>query len=155
MEQADLFKDNPAGNTLTPTDKTVTNPDEIRRLTGQSFRIVERLRKGPATNDELIQIARKFCARITDLRKKGYVILAYRKEFKTGLCYYYMFQEPGQSARFYCDHSRRNVAISWCQLSCARRCEQIKYLMMKFREQTGKEPPVGERQFPAENTGAA
>lgn len=154
MEQNELFADNTAGNTLTPTDKTVTNPDEIKRLTGQSYKIIDRLSDGPVTNDELTKVARKFCARLTDLRKNGYVIICYRKEYESGLTHYYLFQRPGQSARFYCDKFRRMVGISWCKLSCGRNCPQIKYFMEKFREQTGKEPPTGERQFPAEDTGA-
>lgn len=56
-----------------PTDPHVVAKD-VRRLTGQNLAILERLRKGPATNVELAQVAMKYTSRISDIRAKGYRI---------------------------------------------------------------------------------
>jgi hypothetical protein len=56
---------------LHPTDPHVS-PADHPRLTGQNLAILERLRRGPATNDELIRISRKYTSRTSDLRKAGY-----------------------------------------------------------------------------------
>lgn len=41
---------------------------DVPRLTGQNGRILGRLRQGPATNDELAAIARKYTGRISEIR---------------------------------------------------------------------------------------
>jgi hypothetical protein len=62
---------------LVPRDPNVARQD-IHRLTGQNAAILRRLRQGPATNDELIRISRKYTSRISDLRAFGFVIEATR-----------------------------------------------------------------------------
>lgn len=44
-----------------------------RRL-GQKWKILERLRKGPATNVELAALSLKYTSRISDLRHDGFTI---------------------------------------------------------------------------------
>ena len=53
---------------------------EAKRLQSQTERIVTRLRKGPAYNFELAEIAIKYTGRISDLRKLGYKITCRRGE---------------------------------------------------------------------------
>jgi hypothetical protein len=43
-------------------------PCDAGRLRGQNLLILRRLESGPATNDELSQIARKYTSRISDVR---------------------------------------------------------------------------------------
>jgi hypothetical protein len=45
-----------------------------RRFRGQCARILERLRQGPLTDDELSRISRKYTGRISELRQAGYNI---------------------------------------------------------------------------------
>lgn len=56
------------------TDSHVTEPSEVKRLASQNARMLERLKRGPATNYELAQIALKYTSRIDNLRKAGYDI---------------------------------------------------------------------------------
>lgn len=58
---------------LKPIDPHVDR-DDIPRLTGQNGKILDLLIDGPRTNDELSRIARKYTSRISDIRKRGYVI---------------------------------------------------------------------------------
>jgi len=58
------------------------------RLNRQQDAIIERLRKGPATNAELVQIAIRFTARIHELRKAGYDIEIVKKDHESGLVWY-------------------------------------------------------------------
>lgn len=64
------------------------------RLAAQTLAIVERLRRGPATNDELSRMARKYTGRISDARKAGYVIDCER--IGGGLTRYRLLRQPGQ-----------------------------------------------------------
>jgi hypothetical protein len=57
------------------------------RLNRQQDAIIERLRKGPATNAELVQII-WFTARIHELRKAGYEIEIVKKDHESGLVWY-------------------------------------------------------------------
>lgn len=59
---------------ILPSDTFVTAPAEIRRLSGQNKRILERLQAGPATARELAALSLKYTSRVSDLRKRGYVI---------------------------------------------------------------------------------
>lgn len=68
-------------------DKTVTK-EEARRLEGQSQRIIERLRQGDATNDELAAIARKYTSRISDCRKAGFEITIISRDRASGVVVY-------------------------------------------------------------------
>lgn len=55
-----------------PLVEPISAPEEDRpRLEGQNAAILERLRRGPATNHELAAISLKYTARISDLRIKG------------------------------------------------------------------------------------
>jgi hypothetical protein len=66
----DIFADAEA---LPPTDPNV-DPQDVERLSRQCAAILERLRRGPATNVELVRIALNHTARISDLRKHGHDI---------------------------------------------------------------------------------
>ena len=68
-------------------DSHVTQPAEVKRLAGQSLRIVQRLQQGPATNRELSQISLKYTSRCSDLKKAGYDIRAERG-YEPGLWIY-------------------------------------------------------------------
>ena len=54
-------------------NKSVESEDKPR-LGKQQAAVLERLRKGPATNMELLPISARFSARIHELRKAGFVI---------------------------------------------------------------------------------
>lgn len=69
-------------------DTHVLEPAEQRRLSGQSLRILERLRQGPATNRELAAIGLKYTSRISDLRKAGYDVRVVHRLRDTGLTIY-------------------------------------------------------------------
>ena len=58
------------------------------RLNRQQAAIVDRLRQGPATNAELVQIAIRFTARIHELRKAGHDIQIVRQDRDSGLVWY-------------------------------------------------------------------
>jgi hypothetical protein len=78
MEQGFLFetrRDVLKGESeyLAPIDPNVAPLDEVR-LTGQNAAILERLRRGPATNAELCGLSLKYTSRISDLRAAGYDI---------------------------------------------------------------------------------
>ena len=67
----------PLVHALHPRDPHV-HRDDRTRLTGQNAAILARLRQGPATNDELIGISRKYTSRISDLRAHGHRIVCER-----------------------------------------------------------------------------
>ena len=71
-EQPRLFDwvPTPYGADFNPTVPEAAKP----RLGRQQWAILERLRRGPATNTELSQIAQRFSARIGELRDAGYNI---------------------------------------------------------------------------------
>ena len=50
------------------------------RLRGQNAAILERLKRGPATNTELAGLSLKYTSRISDIRKAGYQITNRRLE---------------------------------------------------------------------------
>jgi hypothetical protein len=54
-------------------DPNVMEADKPR-LSSQNSAILERLKRGPATNDELIRLSRKYTSRISDLREAGFKI---------------------------------------------------------------------------------
>jgi len=58
----------PTATVVEPVDPNVVESDRVR-LRGQSGRILDRLRSGPATNSELARISLKYTSRISDLRK--------------------------------------------------------------------------------------
>jgi hypothetical protein len=76
-----------ARDEMLPTDTHVTEPVEVRRLAGQISRILARLKEGPATARELSDISLNYRARLSDLRKHGYVIRC-DEDFSTGKSLY-------------------------------------------------------------------
>lgn len=72
---------------VAPRDPRVAS-DEKPRLGGQNARILERLRKGPATNAELAAISLKYTARISDLRHAGYDVRVIHHDRTTGVAVY-------------------------------------------------------------------
>lgn len=62
-----------AYNRVEPADPHI-DPIDKRRVSRQAMAILSRLREGPATNGELLQIAARYGARIHELRKAGYQI---------------------------------------------------------------------------------
>lgn len=67
---------------------------ERPRLSRQCVAIIERLRRGPATNDELAAIARKYTSRVSDCRASGFVIEVTSRDYATGLTTYELRGEP-------------------------------------------------------------
>ena len=64
--------------------------DPPARLNRQQAAIIDRLKQGPATNAELVQIAIRFTARIHELRKAGHDIRIVRQDRDSGLVWYEM-----------------------------------------------------------------
>ena len=64
---------------FTPSDPNVLNSD-VQRLGGQNKAILDRLKKGPVTVDELSRMSRKYTSRISDLRKRGHLIRCVRQD---------------------------------------------------------------------------
>jgi hypothetical protein len=87
--QPSLF-DNPVR--IAPTDTHLV-PQEKPRLSRQNQAILERLRRGSATNDELIRLARKYTARVSDLRAAGYDVRLVEHDHVTGITRYQLFEE--------------------------------------------------------------
>lgn len=67
MTQPSLFDHIVTTTYQPPTDPHV-DPSDVSRLTGQNAAILARLERGPATNDELSRISRKYTSRISDVR---------------------------------------------------------------------------------------
>lgn len=81
MSQPTLFdlkpqQVNPYGR---PIELNTTVDDRDRaRLSRQCLAILARLRQGPATNGELVQIAQRFGGRLEELRRAGFGITTER-----------------------------------------------------------------------------
>lgn len=91
--QAAFFDDPPpAPKRVRKAAAKKPKPSEIaaerKRLAGQCLKIYERLRQGPATNDELSVISRKYTSRISDIRQAGYPIDVVSRDYETGLTHY-------------------------------------------------------------------
>lgn len=98
MQRQSLFnfdgpepKSKPARPTLTPRDPNVATMEKPR-LTGQNARILEMLKAGPVTNDEIAKISRKYTSRISDLRAKGYRISC-SQDHATGISVYRLIEQ--------------------------------------------------------------
>lgn len=74
---------------IEPVDPNVDDSDRPR-LRGQSAAILARLRRGPATNADLAQLALKYTSRISDCRAAGYDIRMVRKD-SNGRTWYQLF----------------------------------------------------------------
>jgi hypothetical protein len=86
-QQGSLFDDDGPGPAFEPCDPSI--PEAARpRLSRQCRAIVERLRRGPATNDELSRLSRKYTSRVSDIRKAGYRIKCTALDTAAGLFRY-------------------------------------------------------------------
>lgn len=85
IRQLGLFDHPPKA--IEPSDKTV-KPAAKQRLSKQCRTILQRLKNGPATNDELSLLARKYTGRLSDLRGAGCTITCFDQDHKTGLTHY-------------------------------------------------------------------
>lgn len=87
---------------LVPRDTHVTQPAEVKRLSGQNLRIVERLERGPATNRELAEIALKYTSRVHDarqvLRRHGRSIEVVEQDIASGRVVYAIVPWPTERA---------------------------------------------------------
>jgi hypothetical protein len=88
VTQPTLFDAPPA---IPPRDPRVA-PAAVARLSAQSAAVLERLRRGPATNTELAAITHRFGARLYDCRKAGYDIRITANDHATGLVTYALFE---------------------------------------------------------------
>ena len=77
MQQPDLFA----------TDTHVTDAEQPR-LGRQNAAILARLRRGRASNVELLAIAQRFGARIHDLRRHGYDVALVSRDNVRGVTWY-------------------------------------------------------------------
>lgn len=67
---------------------------EIPRLSRQCRRILDLLRRGPASNRELAALSLKYTGRISELRQAGYQIEVIQHDHATGLVLYDLTAEP-------------------------------------------------------------
>lgn len=93
-----MTSDWPAKRTEVPEDSLFAQPPSLAcdapRLNSQCVQILDRLRKGPATNKELAAISLKYTGRISDLRKSGYMVECYQRDAATGLSWYRLVTGP-------------------------------------------------------------
>jgi hypothetical protein len=83
MNQPDLFTASP----VIPTSPALPRADRVR-LSRQNQLILQRLQQGPATNDELSRISRKYTGRLSELRQAGYGVRCYAQDRASGLSWY-------------------------------------------------------------------
>lgn len=81
MKQMDFLDAPPALHNLTPREREreglATGPAVDRpRLNKQCQAILERLKRGPAINEELSRMSLKYTSRLSDIRKAGYTVQA-------------------------------------------------------------------------------
>lgn len=88
-DQLSLFD---APRNIVPRD-THVEKEERPRLTGQNQAILERLRRGPATNFELAEISLKYTSRISDVRAAGYTVVVVDRDRATGRTMYELMQK--------------------------------------------------------------
>jgi len=86
IEQPRLFPwvSTPYGVEFNPTVPEAAKP----RLGRQQRAILDRLKRGPATNNELVQIAQRFGGRIGELRAAGYDIRRTHDDDRRGVYVY-------------------------------------------------------------------
>ncbi|MDE2097681.1 MAG: hypothetical protein KGL39_10570 [Patescibacteria group bacterium] len=91
ISQPGLFDAPTAPGSFPPCDPCV--PEEsLPRLSRQCREILERLRRGRASNDELSKISRKYTSRISDIRKADFDVRCMDLDHKTGLAWYALFE---------------------------------------------------------------
>lgn len=72
-------------------------PDEAKpRLSRQCRLILDRLRQGRVSNDELSRMARKYTSRLSDARKAGFDIRVVSQNHTTGLAFYALFEDGAE-----------------------------------------------------------
>lgn len=82
MTQPDLFID--GLETI-----AVAGPSDAKpRLSRQAVAILQRLKRGPASNRELSTLSLKYTSRISDLRANGYAVGCFGHDHKTGEAWY-------------------------------------------------------------------
>lgn len=86
------FDSPPAKRVVPIIDKSVCAVEKPR-LQSQCEKILERLRQGPATNDELCAISRKYTGRISDLRAAGHKITLFSRDRASGVTVYQLEKE--------------------------------------------------------------
>lgn len=69
-------------------------PQVAQRTQGQCDQMLQRLRAGRVSNVELAKISLKYTSRISDLRKRGYVIANEDYDYASGVSYYRLVSEP-------------------------------------------------------------
>lgn len=72
------------------SDPSIRDSADEPRLSRQCQEILNRLKQGPATNDELSRISRKYTSRISDLRANGIPVVLKSWDHKTGVTIYAM-----------------------------------------------------------------
>jgi hypothetical protein len=72
------------------------DPRAVPRLGRQHAAILERLRRGPATNHQLSQIGLRFGGRIHELRRAGHNIETFDRDHETGVVWYRLNDEPAR-----------------------------------------------------------
>ena len=93
--QGQLFRTNMYGNVVpAPYEGQRDTAAEIARLSNQCRAILERLQRGPATNNELAAISRKYTGRISDLRAAGIGVECYKQDRPSGLSWYRLAKRP-------------------------------------------------------------
>lgn len=90
MTQHNLFDIDPEPTVIGPCDPSVT-PAEAPRLSRQCQAILERLRRGRASNRELATLALKYTGRCSDLRAAGYDVRVVEENKASGLHVYALF----------------------------------------------------------------
>ncbi len=78
---------------LTFFDAELARDQEVKRLGGQCAKILERLRRGRVSNDELSRISRKYTSRISDLRQAGHDVRCVSHDRATGLAFYELYEK--------------------------------------------------------------
>ena len=75
-----------------PARDPSVHPTEAPRLSRQCREILDRLRKGKASNKELATIALNYRARVSDIRAVGYEIVCVSHDRKSGLAVYELME---------------------------------------------------------------
>lgn len=76
-----------AGDYRVTVNPTVV-PEAVPRVSRQCRAILDRLRRGPATNAELAGLSLKYTSRLSDLRANGFVIKCTPVDIKAGVFRY-------------------------------------------------------------------
>jgi hypothetical protein len=71
----------------------------VPRISRQCRLIVDRLRRGRATNAELAVIALKYSGRISEIRQAGYDVRCVSHDHATGVAVYALFEDGAEISR--------------------------------------------------------